>query len=283
MLRVNGATRLYAVIGHPVAHSRSPAMFHAAFAAAGLNAVYVALDVHPDRLSRALDGLHAAGASGLNVTIPHKEAAARACAELTPEARRAGGVNTLRWEAEGWSGHATDGAGFRAWVEERGLPIRGARVLLAGAGGAARAVAPEIAGLGASALCVVSRSGGHAQRIVADLRLRGTADIALQARPLDEAPSSRGVGPFDLLVRALGVETVDTGEAAWWSALVPGAPVLDLNYAERARETRARAGREGRRFEDGLGMLLHQGLLSFEFWTGTPAPAEWMRAALSFE
>lgn len=280
MIRVDGTTELYAVIGHPVAHSRSPAMQNAAFAAAGMNALYVALDVRPEDLSRALDGLHAAGVRGLNATLPHKEAAARACAVLSPEARRAGGSNTLRWEREGWSGHATDGLGFRAWIAERGIALAGARVLLLGAGGAARAIAPVVAGLGAAALCVVSRSGGHAQGIVAELRLAGTSGIALQARPLDEPPAARGVGPFDLLVRAISAEGVGHEEAAWWAGLAPGAPVLDLNYAERADATRSRAAREGRSFADGLGLLLHQGAFSFEFWTGRPAPLHAMRGAL---
>jgi len=280
VIRVDGATGLYAVIGHPVAHSWSPAMQNAAFAAAGLNAVFVALDVLPENLSRALDGLHAARVRGLNITLPHKEPAARACEALTPEARRAGGVNTLRWEPGGWSGHATDGVGFRAWVAERGIAVAGARVLLLGAGGAARALAPVVASLGPATLCVASRSGGRAQGIVAELRLAGVSGIELQARPLEDGPSTRGVGPFDLMVRAISADDVSRGESAWWGALVPAAPVLDLNYAERAAVTRARAAREGRVFEDGLGLLLHQGASSFEFWTGRPAPIPAMRAAL---
>lgn len=280
MPRVHGATGLYAVIGHPVAHSLSPAMQNAAFAAAGVDAVYVALDVFPESLPPALDGLHAAGVRGLNITVPHKEAAARACAALTPEARRAGGVNTLRWEADGWSGHATDGEGFRAWIEELGIGLSGGRVLLLGAGGAARALAPVIASLGPAGLCVASRSGGRAQGIIAELRLAGVAGPALQARPLDETPRERSIGPFDLMVRALSAESVGRGESAWWGALEPGAPVLDLNYADRAAATRERAAREGRRFEDGLGLLLQQGARSFEFWTGRPAPIGAMRSGL---
>ena len=280
MIRVDGVTELYAVIGHPVAHSRSPAMQNAAFAATGMNAVYVALDVLPEHLSRALDGLHAAGLRGLNVTLPHKEGASRACAALTSEARRAGGANTLRWEPDGWSGHATDGLGFRAWIAERGIALAGARVLLIGAGGAARAIAPVIAAHAPAALCVVSRSGGRAQGLIAELRLAGVSGIAFQARPLDEPPSTRGMGPFDLLVRAISPGGVVREESVWWGALAPGAPVLDLNYAERAEATRARAEREGRSFEDGLGLLLQQGACSFEFWTGRPAPLQAMRAAV---
>ncbi len=290
MTRVDGATRVYAVLGHPAGHSRSPEMQNAAFHAAGLNAVYVALDVPPERLLRALEGLRAAGVAGLNVTLPHKEAAARLCLELTPEARAAGAANTLRPEGEGWLGHATDGIGFRAWVAERGIAVAGRRVLLIGSGGAARCVAPEVQGLGASALTVVSRNAGHAQALVARLRL-GEGGVAggagqsespaLAARPLDDVRAARGSERFDLLVRAISAEEVSAAEAAWWDALAPSAPALELNYGPRAAAARETARRTGRPFEDGLGLLLHQGAASFQFWTGRAAPLDAMRSALA--
>lgn len=280
MARVDGATRVFAVLGHPVLHSRSPEMQNAAFCASGLNGVYVALDVPPDRLARALEGLHAAGFAGLNLTLPHKEAAVRLCARLTPEAERAGVVNTLGREETGWLGHATDGAGFRGWIAESGMRVEGRRVLLLGAGGAARSVALEVAALGASTLTVVSRNGGRAQALIARLRLGDARAMALAGRPLDDTRAARGAEGFDLLVRALSTEEVGASETAWWSALAPGAPVLDLNYGERAGATRERAQRGGRRFEDGLGLLVHQGAASFEFWTGAAAPFGPMREAL---
>lgn len=281
MTQVDGSTRVYAVIGHPVAHSLSPRMQNAAFETAGRNAVYVAFDVPPADLERALEGLHRAGVAGLNVTLPHKEDAARACVSLTEEARAAGAANTLRRETEGWHGDATDGAGFRAWVSDLRIPIAGARVLLLGAGGAAASIAPRLAELEASRICVVSRSGGRAQSLVARLRLGGVAGVGLSARPIDDAAAAKREAPFDLLVRAVSAESVGDAESQWWAALAPEAPVLDLNYGERARDPRGRAARESRRLEDGLGLLLHQGACSYEFWTGQSAPLEAMRAALA--
>jgi len=280
VIRVDGSTRVYAVIGHPVAHSLSPRMQNAAFEAAGRDAVYVAFDVSPADLAAALEGLHRAGVAGLNVTLPHKEAAARSCAALTEEARGAGAANTLLREGEGWRGHATDGQGFKAWVSELGLPIAGARVLLLGAGGAAASIAPVLAALGAGAVCGGCPNGGRAQALVARLRLAGVTGIDLSARPVGDGGAVKRRAPFDLLVRAVSSETPDAAEAAWWGALGAGAPVLDLNYAERAAPTRERAVRSGHRFEDGLGLLLHQGVLSYEFWTGERAPIEAMRRAL---
>ncbi len=281
MIRVDGATRVFAVVGHPVVHSRSPEMQNAALHASGVNGVYVALDVAPDRLAPALEGLHAAGVAGLNITLPHKEAAARLCARLTPEAERASAANTLRRDPEGWLGHATDGLGFRRWIAECGIAVAGRRVLLLGSGGATRSLAPEIEALGAAALAVVSRNGGHAQALIARLRLAGAGGAALAARSLEDERAARGSEPFDLLVRALSSEAVGAPEALWWGALAPGGVVLDLNYGERAGASRERALRGGRRFEDGLGLLLHQGAASFEFWTGARAPIEAMRKALT--
>src|SRR5262249_25686111 len=123
MTRVDGRTQVYAVLGHPVDHSRSPEIQNAAFRFAGMNAVYVALEVPPPRFQQALEGLHAARVLGLNVTAPHKEAAFSLARERTPDAEEARVANTLRWEPGGWRGHATDGSGFLAWLAELEIDI----------------------------------------------------------------------------------------------------------------------------------------------------------------
>jgi shikimate dehydrogenase len=133
-MRRQGARQVYAVIGHPVAHSLSPAMQNAAFDAAGIDAVYRAIDVPPERLEESLRALHAEGVAGLNVTLPHKEAVYRLLDDATPEARVAEAANTLRRVLGGWTGHATDGLGFLEWADALAVPLGGARVLLLGAG-----------------------------------------------------------------------------------------------------------------------------------------------------
>ena len=118
----------YAVLGSPAAHSLSPPMQAAAFAAAGLDAVYEAIEVEPGALGDALARLHRRGYAGLNLTAPHKERALRFAASVTPEAARLGSVNTLKRDAGGWAAHATDGLGFESWAREAPLPLREARV-----------------------------------------------------------------------------------------------------------------------------------------------------------
>jgi shikimate dehydrogenase len=278
--RLPSRTGLYAVLGHPVNHSLSPPMQNAAFRAAGIDAAYVALDVQPDGLAETLKLLHAAGFSGMNLTAPHKEAALSLVSAATDEGRECGAVNTLRREESGWRGHATDGPGFAAWIAELGVGVRDSRVLLLGAGGAARSVAPVLVRLQPAAVRVVSRDGGRAAALQERLRpiARPSTDVTAAALA-EPGPSGRDRG-WNLLVRALASETVGASEASWWERLDPEARILDLNYGGRAVETRKRAAQGNRRFDDGMGMLLRQGALSFEFWTGKPAPLDAMRAAL---
>jgi len=273
-------TGIYAVMGHPVGHTLSPVMQNAAFRAAGWDALYVALGVTPDRLLATLRELHAAGIRGLNLTAPHKEAVWQVLVDTTGEAKSARAVNTLRRDERGWIGHATDGLGFDSWLREAGLSLRGARVLILGAGGAVRSIAPKIAALEPAAITLVSRNPERAGSVASWLRSQAAA-IEVTSAALADGSAALGVSRWDVMVRALASGPVELAEAAWWGGLTHVAPVLELNYGPRAAESRARAATDGRRFEDGMGLLLHQGAHSFEFWTGTPAPLEAMREALA--
>ena len=274
-MTVDGKTRLYAVLGEPVDHSRSPEIQNAAFRAAGMNAIYVALEVPPPRLRQALQGLHAARVPGLNLTSPHKEPAFSLVRERTAEAEEARAVNTLRWEPEGWRGHATDGAGFRAWIEERGIDIAGRSVLVLGAGGAARAVVPRVLDYGPDRVQVVSRTAARADALV-ERASAGAGKSRIAAGSLSDTSAFS----WDLLVRALAAESISTDEERWWRGHSPHAAVLDLSYGARASGARVHARGIGLTYEDGLALLVHQGAASFEFWTGQEAPVRAMREAI---
>lgn len=252
-------------------------MQRAAFAAAGVTAVYEAREVTAEELGPALRALHIEGFAGLNVTAPHKEAVWPLLARATPEAELLRSVNTLKRLDAGWEGHATDGLGFAAWAREMKFPFAGARVILLGSGGAAHAVAPYLASLGAAAVTVAARDASRAASVTArgERRNGGTA---WSASSLDSVADGDG---FDLLVRALSTTGLADGEVAWWRRLAAGAPVIDLNYGSRAAEIRHAAKAAGHPFEDGMGMLLHQGALSFTYWTERAAPLEEMRRALA--
>ena len=256
-------------------------MQNAAFAAAGLNWCYVAWPVGRARLGDAVRGLVALGAAGANVTVPHKEAALAYLDDTSDDARTIGAVNTLRVEGERLVGHNTDGGGLLDALRlDGGVAVEGARAVVIGAGGAARAAAFALAGARAASVVVANRNWDRAAALVADLR-RGFPRAAAEAVPLDGAAAAR-VADATLLVQAT---TVGSGAERGQSpvseaALHPGLSVMDMVYEPREtvllREARAR----GCRAIEGRSMLVYQGARAFELWTGRPAPVGAMRRAV---
>lgn len=263
--RATGATRVALLLGHPVAHSRSPAMQDAAFLAAGVDARYVALDVPPAGLAATLRGLKAANPLGLNLTVPHKEAAVPLMDELDASAKEAGAVNAVHFLDGRLVGHNTDGDGALDALREAGAALQGARVLVLGAGGAARAVAAALLRSGAKVL-VANRTAAKAESLARDLG----------AAPLPWGEATAMLQRADLLVNAttLGLHGEDVPLA------LPAKPitVMDCVYGDTPLTRRALA--QGHRVVRGEAMLLHQGARAFTLWTGKPAPLDAMRAAL---
>lgn len=272
----NGATRLYGVMGHPVSQSLSPAMHNAAFRALGLNAAYVAFPVAPEHLSEAVLGLAAAGVEGFNLTVPHKTAILPLLHEVRPEARAIGAVNTVRHEGSRLVGTNTDGAGFlHALADDLAFEVRGRRVLVVGAGGAARGIAFALLEAGAGALVIANRTRGRAEALAADCRTRFPA-ASVEAAGLDEVA---GAAP-DLLVQTTSVGMGDGQSPLELAPVGVREAVADIIYhpPETPLLTQARA--LGLRGANGIGMLLHQGALAFRFWTGQEPPVPVMREAL---
>jgi len=262
--------RVAAVLGHPVEHSRSPAIHNAAYAALGIDAVYVALDVEPARFPAALEGIVALGFMGVNVTVPHKEAALRGCDEVDEVARTVGAVNTIVVDGGRRRGWNTDVHGFRRSVEEMGAAPRNAVVL--GSGGAARAVVVALAQLGATTR-VIARDPGRARPLLGI----GASDAA----PWTDEALARACAGADLVVdtTSVGLRDDPTPAPVPLDRLPDGALVASLVY-HREPALLAAARARGLRTMDGAGMLLHQAARAFELMTGRQAPLEVMRAAL---
>ena len=282
---MDGTTRLVGIIGWPVAHSLSPAMHNAAFAALGLNWAYVPLPVPPGAVEDALRGLKALGFAGANVTIPHKEAVIPYLDEVTPAARAMGAVNTLLVRREDGTarlvGDNTDAIGFLEDLRAAGFDPAGRRCLVLGAGGGARAVVYALAQAGAQ-VTLHNRTPRRAQALVQALtpHLPG---VSLTALPAGTRLTDLDLAAFDLLVNTTPVGMWPHPEASPWpeeAPLPPPLPVYDLVY--RPAETRLlrQARRAGARAIGGLGMLLRQGAAAFILWTGEPAPLDVMRTAL---
>jgi shikimate dehydrogenase len=259
------------IVGWPVAHSLSPAIHNAAFEALGLDWVYVPLPVEPSAIREALNGLCALGFAGANVTMPHKSAAAAVADTLTEDARRLGAVNTLVIDGSSLHGHNTDAPGFERFLRDDAAfdPI-GRRVLILGAGGAARACALAVARGGADSITVAARDPARVEPVAQALE-----GFATQVHPVAFEAASRVEA--DLVVNATPLGS--RGEMPPHPAVGSGVVVVDLLTHPVVTPLQTAARAEGAAAFGGLGLLLHQGGLSFELWTGHPAPLDVMSAA----
>ncbi len=276
---IDGATTVVGLIGDAVRASLSPRMHNAAFAALGLNWVYVAFPVPRARLGEVLGGLPALGIVGVNVTVPHKEAALAYLDETAEDARAIGAVNTIQVSAQRLAGYNTDGPGMLdALRHDGGITVEGRRAVIVGAGGAARAAAFALAASGVAAVTVINRNWDRA-RSLADAVRQSFQGCAVDAVPLEGAAAARALHDATLLVQAT---TVGGGAERHLSpiaaeALHPDLFVMDMIYEPREtlllRQSRAR----GCRTLGGLSMLVYQGARTFEIWTGQAAPVAVMR------
>lgn len=276
---------VYGIFGFPVAHSRSPAIHNRAFDTLGIDARYVPFAVAPEHLADAVRGVRALGIRGLNVTLPHKTTIMPWLDEIDAIARDIGAVNTVIREGERLRGTNTDAEGLTRALLEAGATLAGSRATVLGAGGAARASIVGLARAGAAKIHVAARQKKRAEALVSDLRASLGA-TALCAGELSSAALASVFVETDLLVQATSA-TLDGSPAARsftnglpLEALPAAALVTDLVYKPLRTALLGAAEARGLLTLDGLGMLLHQGALAFELWTGRPAPLVAMRAAL---
>ncbi len=284
---VTGNTRLVGIIGWPVAHSLSPQMHNAAFAALGLDYAYLPLPVQPASLAAAIRGAAALGFRGLNVTVPHKQAVLPLLDEIDPAAQAIGAVNTIRFdgpESGDYSlpisrGYNTDWSGFQADLAALGVAVAGETCCVLGAGGSARAVVYALARAGAE-VHIFARRPEQATQLAQELspHLAGASlsahDWQTLYSPLPEP---------HLIVNTTPAGMHPAEDASPWpaDAPIPGTSfVYDLVYNPPVTRFLRQARVAGCSVANGLGMLLWQGAQAFEIWTGRrPDPAV-MRAAL---
>ena len=282
---ISGRTKVCGIFGYPLEHTFSPAMHNAAFAAAGLDFIYIPFPVEPGRLTEAVAAVRALGLAGVNVTIPYKETVLPLVEELSEEARLIGAVNTIVNRSGRLYGDNTDGRGFlRSLSEKAGFKPSGKTVLMMGAGGAARAVAVQLALAGARKILLVNRSRMRAEEMAAYIKERtGThTEVLAWPEPGDELPGAV-LQAADLVVQAtsLGMHPAPGLTVPLpFDLFRPGQAACDLVYNPVQTKFLRKAGQAGAATVDGMGMLLYQGALTFELWTGTAAPLAAMQSAL---
>jgi shikimate dehydrogenase len=256
------------VAGWPVAHSRSPAMQNAALAAAGLpDWRYLALPLPPERFAETVRALPAAGFRGINVTIPHKEAALALADEATPTAAAVGAANTLTFLGPG--AIAADNTDVAGLLEALPVDPAGMSALVLGAGGAARAAVYALRGAGAADVAVWNRTRERAEQLVADLG--GRVVEKPEAATLVVNCTSVGLSESDLTFKSLPIQADTFGVGSY---------VADMAYRPAGTHLLAEAKRRGATVVTGLEILVAQGAASFQRWTGMTASRAAMRAAV---
>lgn len=277
---ITGKTDVYGIIGYPVDHSLSPVMQNAALQASGINGIYVPFAVVPEQLAVAISGLRALQVRGFNVTIPHKTAVMSLLDELAPSAIQAGAVNTVVNQAGCLVGHNTDGDGLVASLrDDLDFMVTGARVVLLGAGGAARGALAALCREGARSVTVVNRSLSAADTLIAAF-VADFPETVLQAGGFD--PSFTDLLPqTDLVINATSLGMAGEKIEGLSLALLPDhAKVYDMVYAPPQTRLLQDALSSGLKVANGFGMLVAQGELAFSRWHGKAPVAGVMRNAL---
>jgi shikimate dehydrogenase len=282
-VEISGHTKPFAVLGHPIGHSLSPVMHNASLRSLGMDAIYLAFDVAPDRLIGVLGAMRDMGFGGVNLTVPLKEVAFRGLRDLDETARRMGAVNTVAYEEDGIvRGYNTDGDGFvRAVAEAFEMQLAGKRIFVLGTGGAGRAVAITCAAAGAAEVVMTDVDATRAERVVAEIGALGDTGCAVQSCRGDVSAWGDALREADLVVQATPVG-MKPGEPSLVpaSAFRAGQCALDLIYMYPDTPFTAAAREGGARAANGLGMLLHQGARAFTIWTGLDPDTGAMRQAL---
>lgn len=275
-MAVSGKTRVYGVIGDPIEHSLSPVIHNAAFAALGLESVFLAFRVKPAEIGNAMSGMRALGIHGLNVTMPHKTAVIPHLDGVDKTARFLNAVNTIHNKNGKLWGFNTDGVGALKALRENGVDPKGKKVLLLGAGGASRAIAYTIAHE-ADELVILNRTVKPARDLARQLRQLLPKKISAEA--LSPEAIEDNLMDSEVLINATSIgmkpNVNETPVNPKW--LRTNLAVMDIVYNPLETKLAKIAKEAGAKVVSGVEMLIYQGAASFEIWTGKSAPIQVMR------
>ena len=280
----NTVDHKYGLIGYPVSHSMSPAIFSAAFKAAGVRARYDLYPISPEDLDREVPRLVTSGVKGFNVTVPHKTSVIPMMAKMDDSAVLTGAVNTVLVNPDGLVGYNTDMGGFEDSFDHLGVPdIAGTLVLVLGAGGAARAVVAALGRLGASKIVIANRFIGETTELLS-LIAPAFPGVEFEAIGLQDEELSRGSAGAVLCVQATSLGLRGDDPLPMDPAQLPeGCFIYDLVYSAGVTPFVRSALTHGHRAADGKEMLLRQAARNYSLWLGGEAPVEAMREGMERE
>lgn len=280
VVNIDGNTRLVGIIGNPLDHSLSPTIHNAAFHYLGLNWCYVPLPVEVGHMKEALEGLKALKFVGVNVTMPFKTEVLPLLDEVAMFAESVGAVNTILIDKGKLIGYNTDGRGFYTYLSrDLGYDVKGRKILVLGAGGAARSVTVSLALAGCSSIAIVNRSTASSREL-AEIITSNSRDVDVSCYSPDDN-YDLVVADSDVIINATPLTSFKGSSLRVpVSLLNKNQLVCDLNYSLYQPPILQEAEARGAQVFDGKGMLLYQAAAAFEIWTGLAAPVEVMRTAL---
>ena len=267
---LSGETNIFGIIGNPISHSLSPAMQTVAFLKCKYNAVYIPLLVEKQNIRSALKAMEVLHIKGANITAPYKQDIMTGLNELSDEAKFSESVNVIFFKKGTWKGYNTDGAGFLAGLEQINYQKKGSRIQVIGAGGAARAIIYSLAKAGASEIYTENRTFTKVHHII--------------QKYSKLFPKTKFLGGlckenFDLLVNTSSVGADNITLSTPLETIEKAQMVVDIIYKKQTPLLK-KAEELGKKSQNGLPMLLHQGALSFEIWTKQKAPLDVMQSCL---
>ena len=279
-MKITGNTKVYGIFGFPVKHSLSPLMQTEAFKKTGINAVYVPFEVPPEKLEDGINGIKAMGIRGINVTVPHKEKVCELMDFLDEDAEFLEAVNTVKNEDGKLTGYNTDAEGFYTSLKKEGITLESKKVLMIGAGGAARAVGYACLKGKAKVLHIVNRSFEKAKKVGELLSRKGNVVVY----PLKDAVIKSLIKDVDIVINTTSVGMKKSDPPLFdYSLLREDLTVVDIIYNPAETKLLKAARKVGAKTVNGLGMLIYQGALAFKIWTGKEAPTEEMKKVLEEE
>ena len=279
-MNITSKTKTLGIFGYPISHTLSPAMHNAVIKALGLDMVYLPFEVKPSNLKEAINGIKSLGIIGVNITIPHKESVIRFLDDISEEARLVGAVNTIVYKDRKLVGYNTDGSGYMASLkEELGFNPKSKRIIIIGAGGAARGILAALATQKPKSITVANRTLSRAVSLIKTFKGK-FRDTRFEAIDLDNNMLKMSFNSVDLLINTTSVGMKQSKALKIPLETLPKiAIVSDIIYNPLETLLLKKAKKLGLTTHGGLGMLVHQGARSFKLWTGMDAPMNVMRKA----
>ena len=265
MLEINGSTKMLAIIGNPVEHSHSPEMHNFLSEKFGNNYAYAAFDVLPENLAAATDGIRALGIAGVNVTAPHKFNILKYLDEISDDAKKFGSVNTVVNRGGRLCGFNTDAEGFLSSLMHEGVNVEGHDILIVGAGGATQPIAVLFAMRGARSITIKNRTQKNADRLAEYVK-------SVTGYNISTFPS---LSRYDIVINTTSVgmyPNIDSCPIDDFSFIDENTAAADMIYNPKKTVFLQNAEKRGAKIINGLGMLIYQGILAYELFTGTKLP-----------